>query len=74
MFEKKTHLFTEVKMKFVRQQKLNLDSHPAHWFQYFLPIKNKVVGMPYSMEHALSWENLRVMTENGGLGGKYKGF
>ena len=74
IFEKKPHLFTEVKMKFVRQHKLNLDSHPAHWFQAFLPIKDKVVGMPYSMEHVLSWTNLHAMMENGGLGGKYKYF
>ena len=74
MFKKKPHIFTEVKMKFVRQPKLNLDSHPAHWFQAFLHIKNKVVGVPYSMEHALSWTNLHAMMENGGLGGKYKDF
>ena len=65
---------TEVKMKFVRQHKLSRDSHPAHWFEAFLPIKNRGVGMSYSMEHALSWTNLRAMMENGGLGGKYKDF
>ena len=74
IFEKRPHNITEVKMKFVRQHKLSRDSHPAHWFQAFLPIKNRGVGMSYSMEHALSWTNLRAMMENGGLGGKYKDF
>jgi hypothetical protein len=73
-FEKRAHDFTEVRMDFVRKHKLNVDSHPAHWFKAFLPIFNEGRVKEYSMENALTWTNARATMENAGLGGKYSDF
>ncbi len=55
---------------------LDLGSHPAHWFEAFLPIRNGRHGSEhkYTMENALSWTNLKAMMLNGGLGGTYSDF
>ena len=41
MFEKGFCKETTVDMEFVREDSLNLDSHPVHWFEAFLPIRNR---------------------------------
>ena len=73
IFEQRAHTETEVRMSFIRKHKLNEDSHPAKWFEAFLPIKKRQ-GSDFSMEDLLSWTNMRAMMENSGLGGKYSDF
>ena len=47
---------TEVDMNFIRKHKLNLFSHPALWFEAFIPIKDR--GEDFNMEKVLSWTNI----------------
>ena len=62
-------------MNFIRKHGLNLDSHPAEWFQSFLPITNTRRNQVFSIENCLSWTNTKAMMENaGGKGGKYNDF
>jgi len=65
VFEKRPHDRTEVKMAFVRKHKLDVDSHPALWFDAFLPRMRKVQNneVAYSMEHSLEWTNARASQE-----------
>ena len=65
VFEKRPHHRTEVKMAFVRKHKLDVDSHPALWFDAFLPRMRKVQNneVAYSMEHSLEWTNARASQE-----------
>ena len=55
-----------------------MTSHPAEWFQAFLPIKNKLgdnpSSMQFSMESCLSWTNTKARVQNAGLGGIYPDF
>ena len=74
VFEKKCCEETTVNMKFVRENKLDLDSHPVHWFEAFLPIRNGRKTNHFSMEKVLSWTNMRACVENASLGGKYNDF
>ena len=72
-YEKTTHNKTEPNMEWVRKNKLTLDSHPAHWFEAFLPQRSRSPeGM--SIEKLLTWTNMRAMLDNASLGGKYPDF
>ena len=61
---------TELKqnMDFVRKYKLNKQSHPALWFDPFVPTKAKN-KKDFSIENCLRWTNVRAMME-----GKYNDF
>jgi len=74
IFNKNAHSKTMVKINFICKHNLNLYSHPAHWFQAFLPIRDTRLTHSFSMEKVLSWTNLRALIENTSLGGKYKDF
>jgi len=63
-----------VNIAFIRNNNLNLYSHPAHWFQAFLPIRDTGLTNCFSMEKVLPWTNLRALIDNANLGGKYKDF
>ena len=71
-FQRKQHTKTEVNMNFIRKHKLNLLSHPALWFEAFVPIKDQ--GEDFNMEKVLSWTNMRAWLDNASLGGKYNDF
>ena len=56
---------------------INLDSHPAEWFNIFFPKSRTKNTHPKSVtiEELQSWTNTNAMMENSGRrGGKYKGF
>ena len=74
IFEKKAHSKTTVNMNFIRKHNLTLNSHPALWFEAFLPIRDTGLTHSFSMEKVLSWTNLRALIDNASLGGKYKDF
>ena len=57
VYEKKAHEETAPNMEFIRKKKLNLDSHPVHWFDAFIPLKSKKEGS-LSMEQFVTWTNM----------------
>ena len=77
-YEERPHTETLPNIDFIKDNKLDLDSHPASWFQAFLPIKNtrgcNSKSMTFSMENALSWTNTKARMQNAGLGGRYPDF
>ena len=77
-YEVRDHTDTIPNIDFCFEHGLDLQSHPAQWFQAFLPIKNKGRGgrglLPFSMESCLSWTNTKARMQNAGLGGKYPDF
>jgi hypothetical protein len=74
-YKKQAQTETTADMTFIRKHQLNLDSHPAEWFQSFLPITNTKRNQIFSLENCLSWTNTKAMLENaGGQGGKYHDF
>ena len=58
-------------------QNINLDSHPAEWFNIFFP-KSRTENAhtkAVTIEEFQSWTNTKAMMANAGRrGGKYKGF
>ncbi len=77
-YEVKPHTETIPNVDFCAQHGLDLESHPAEWFEAFLPIRNRRRGggasLPFSMESCLSWTNTKARMQNAGLGGKYPDF
>ena len=77
-YEVATHDETIPNLDFCDEHRLDLESHPAEWFEAFLPIHNKRGGnrasMQFSMENCLSWTNTKARMQNAGLGGKYSDF
>ena len=73
-FEKQHYVRSTVDMDFIRANKLDLHSHPAKWFEAFVPIKDGGNQQHFSMEKVLSWTNMRAWVDNASLGGKYKDF
>jgi len=73
-FSQKPHTKTTVNIDFIGNNNLHLLSHPAHWFQAFLPLRDTGIQNCFSMEKVLSWTNLRALIDNASLGGKYKDF
>ena len=70
---------TTPNINWCKSKGLDLDSHPVHWFDAFLPVKNKRGDNSYTMsnfsiENALSWTNTKAQMMNAGLGGKYDDF
>ena len=65
---------TGVNMDWIRRNKLSLDSHPVHWFEAFVPTKDKSQRKVFSIEKMTSWTNMRAMLDNASLGGKYPDF
>ena len=56
---------------------INLDSHPAEWFNIFFPKSHTKNTHPKAVkiEEFQSWTNTKAMMANAGRrGGKYKGF
>jgi hypothetical protein len=56
---------------------LDIGSHPAEWFNAFLPVKNRRHGggpTNFTIENVLSWTNTKARMMNAGLGGKYSDF
>ena len=79
MYEVREHTDTIPNIDFCEEHGLNLDTHPAKWFEAFLPIKNLRRGggagmLPFSMESCLSWTNTKARMLNAGLGGKYNDY
>ena len=62
-----------------KENKLDLTSHPAEWFEAFLPIRNKQGdnqrSMKFSIQNLLSWTNTKAHMQSAGLGtGTYDDF
>ena len=78
IYEERGHINTVPNIDFCKEHDLDLTSHPAEWFQAFLPIKNKRGGnsnsMQFSMESCLSWTNTKARIQNAGLGGMYSDY
>ena len=73
-YEEKPHEKTEPSISFIHKNKLNINSHPAEWFDAFMPRKSKDKDS-FSIENLNRWTNVRALMENaGGLGGKYDNF
>ena len=77
-YEVRSHTETIPNVDFCTEHGLDLESHPAEWFEAFLPIKNGRRGggaaLPFSIESCLSWTNTKARMQNAGLGGKYADF
>ena len=68
-YELRPHEHTEPNLSFIRQNKLDLDSHPAQWFAAFIPMKATDQN-DFSIENLNRWTNVRaIMEDSGGLGG-----
>ena len=75
------HPFTESipDIDWCKENKLDLTSHPAEWFQAFLPIRNKQGdnqgSMKCSIQNLMSWTNTKAHMQSAGLGtGTYDDF
>ena len=68
------HERTEPNIAFIEKNKLDLYSHPADWFNAFMPLKASDQNS-FCIENLNCWTNVRALMENaGGLGGKYDNF
>ena len=72
-YKKQPHSETAVNMEWARKHKLDLDSHPVHWFQAFIPHKKRNDD-DFCIENLLTWTNMRAWLDNAALGGKYSDF
>ena len=64
-------------LDFLFLQNINLDSHPAEWFNIFFPKLHTKNTHPkaVTIEELQSWTNTKEMMANAGRRGvKYKGF
>ena len=64
-------------LDFFSLHNINLDSHPAEWFNILFPKSRTKNTHPkaVTIEDFQSWKNTKAMMENAGsVGGKYKVF
>lgn len=77
MYEKTRCTETVPNIDWCDRHGLSLESHPVHWFDAFLPCKNKPgIGNKFSIQKATEWTNLKAAKCGAGKdgAGKYPRF
>ena len=71
MYEIRNCEDTVPNIDFSIKQNLTSDYHPAHWFDYFMPIEKKRQDLPQvvSVAQLTTWKNTKAVLYNEGDGG-----
>ena len=76
-YSKQTTTETIPNIEFLHSHGINLQSHPAQWFDIFFPRKRERTTHPKAVtfDELTGWTNTKALMQNAGVGGgKYKNF